>query len=258
MARRGEISLDRLVSDLLPDGYLHRQNIFALKAAPVTDLVPAGILRTVTPRMLLTHSAGFPNWSSSGPLTPGFAPGLRWQYSGEGYVLLQRILETLTGHPLQHLAERELFEPMGLTSTAFKLTAEIQQRLVAGSPRQLRFPYEIASSSLYTSANDYVRFLAGVLGDEELLSLITRDPVKLPVPSLAWGVGWGIEMRERPVSIWHWGSNPGFRALAMASLQSRDAIAVFTNSESGMPLAKAIVRAAMPGDHPGLDLDLVR
>lgn len=147
-----------------------------------------------------------------------FAPAARWQYSGKGYALLQRMLEVVTECPLQQLAEQELFAPIGLTDTALKLTPVIQPNLVAGAPRQLRFPYEIAPSSLYTSANDYARFMAAVLGDEQLLALIMRDPVKLPAPRLSWGLGWGIEERGRSASIWHWGSNPGFRSLAMAGL----------------------------------------
>jgi CubicO group peptidase (beta-lactamase class C family) len=155
---------------------------------------------------------------------------------------------------------------MGLTSTAFRLTDSISPRLVPGSPRQLRFPYEIAASSLYTSASDYARFIAAILNDETMLSLIVRDPVVLPRSSglgarstgLAWGLGWGIEWRDGPVSIWHWGSNPGFRSLALADLRSRDAVVVLTSSEKGMPLAKTLVSAAIPGEHPALDLDLVR
>lgn len=258
LARRGKLSLDSPLSEIFPNGYLHRQNIFALKAAPIVDTVPVDVLRAVTPRALLSHSAGFPNWASTGGLTRSFAPAARWQYSGEGYVLLQRMLEAMTEHPLQQLAEQELFTPIGLTDTAFKLTPAIQPNLVAGAPRQLRFPYEIAPSSLYTSANDYARFMAAVLGDEQLLALIMRDPVKLPATRLSWGLGWGIEEGGRSASIWHWGSNPGFRSLAMADLQSRDAVVVLTSSEAGMPLAKAILNSVLPGDHPGLALDLVR
>ncbi|MCP3382240.1 beta-lactamase family protein [Bradyrhizobium sp. CCGUVB4N] len=258
LARRGELSLDHPLSEIFPDGYQHRQNLFALKAAPIVDTVAVDVLRTVTPRLLLSHGAGFPNWASDGPLTQTSAPGTCWQYSGEGYVLLQRMLETLTGRPLQQLAEQELFAPIGLTNTAFKLTPAIQTQLVAGSPRQLRFPYEIAASSLYTTANDYARFMAAVLNDEQLLSSITRDPRKLSAPHLSWGLGWGLEEKNHPVAIWHWGSNPGFRALAMANLQSRDAIVVLTSSDAGMPLAKTILGSVMPGDHPALALDLVR
>jgi hypothetical protein len=92
------------------------------------------------------------------------------------------------------------------------------------------------------------------------------DPVALPSSwgsffqstSLAWGLGWGVEVREKPTSIWHWGSNPGFRSLVLADLHSRDAIVVLTASENGMEAAKMLVKTAIPDEHPGLDMDLVR
>ena len=44
----------------------------------------------------------------------------------------------------------------------------------------------------------------------------------------------------------------------MADLRSRDAIVVLTSADDGMPMAKALVNAAIPGEHPGLEFELVR
>ncbi len=265
MVQAGDLQLDRTVDEVLPGGYLHRQNIFALKATPVVDRVPVDVLRRITPRMLLMHTAGLPNWSPSGPLVLQHEPGSRWQYSGESFVLLQHLMETVSGLALQQLAEQRLFQPLGLAGTAFRITDAIKPHLISGTPRQLRFPYEIAASSLYTTAEDYAKFLAHVLEDEELVSLITEKPVTLPSPwwdlfgsgHLAWGLGWGLEVGETPVSLWHWGSNPGFRSLVMADPVSRHAVVVFTSSEEGMAVAKQLVRAEMPAEHPGLDFAMV-
>jgi len=263
---RKQLDLDTPVSKYLPHGYTHRQNLFALNAAPRTDVVPVEILQAVTPRHLLTHTAGFPNWANSGPLSLEFSPGSRWQYSGEGYVLLQTVLETITGKPLEQLAEDTVFGPLRMVNSSFKLNGRIDARLVSGSPRQLRFPSEIASSSLYTTAADYALFLAAVLNDQSLLASTLDRPVELPrswrsliqSTQLFWGLGWGLEVRDRPVSIWHWGSNPGFRALVLADLASRNGVVVLTASQTGMSAAKAIVGATIPGSHPALDLDAVQ
>ena len=57
--------------------------------------------RTVTARHILSHSSGFPNWRSgvaSKPapeLVPAFSPGTRFQYSGEAFFYLQRVLERI-------------------------------------------------------------------------------------------------------------------------------------------------------------------
>jgi CubicO group peptidase (beta-lactamase class C family) len=53
----------------------------------------------VTARHVLTHSTGLPNWRSQDnqKLTPVFEPGSRFQYSGEGFFHLQRVVEHITG-----------------------------------------------------------------------------------------------------------------------------------------------------------------
>ncbi|MDL5032579.1 serine hydrolase domain-containing protein [Pelomonas sp. APW6] len=262
--QRGELDLDRPLSEMLPQGYPHRQNLFALRQAPVVDHVPVEVLRTMSVRHLLSHTAGLPHWADRGPLRLEGRPGERWRYSGEGYVLLQHLLQTLSGLPLQALAARELFEPLGLRRAAFRLTDALAPALVSGHAaqgqvRQLRFPYEIAASSLYVSAPDYARFMASLLADRALLALITSASVPVPqVPDLRWGLGWALERTAGREAIWHWGSNPGFRALAMADLGSRDAAVVLTASEDGMPQAKALVREHVPGRHPALDFSLVQ
>jgi CubicO group peptidase (beta-lactamase class C family) len=261
---RGVLGLDKPLSELLPNGYVHRQNLFALREPPIVNEFPRAILQRLTARNLLSHTSGLPNWSSKGPLQLGFEPGSRWQYSGEGYVLLQHVLHALTGLPLQELASVELFEPLGLRHTALKLTDRIAQSLVSGrstsgAVRQLQFPYEIAASSLYTTAEDYAMFMSSVLSDERMLSLATQNPVPVPKTSnVFWGLGWGIEHTAESKYIWHWGNNPGFRALAMADLRTRNAVVALAASEDGMPLAKSRVRAVLPGPHPGLDLGFVQ
>lgn len=261
---RGLLDLDQPISELLPHGYFHRQNLFALRESPIVDEVPRQILQKLTVRALLSHTSGLPNWSFKGPLQLNFEPGTQWQYSGEGFVLLQHVLHTLTGKPLQELTSAELFEPLGLKCFAFKITDQIAHSLVpgrsaSGAIRQLRFPFEIASSSLYTTARDYALFMSSLLADERLLSLVTHAPVPVPkAPNVFWGLGWGIERVSEQSYIWHWGNNPGFRALAMADLGTKDAVVALVATENGMPLAKSFVRKTLPGPHPGLELSLVQ
>ncbi len=64
--------------------------------------------------MVLSHTAGFPNWrpggeEREGPLPLLFGPGSRFGYSGEGVFYLQRVVEPITGQPLDLLARAALF-----------------------------------------------------------------------------------------------------------------------------------------------------
>jgi len=89
--------------------------------------------RNVTIRMLLAHSSGLPAYEKlfqfarnreellravlACPLTA--APGTRAEYSDIGFILLGEILGRQAGVPLDVLAQREVFVPLGMTRTAF-------------------------------------------------------------------------------------------------------------------------------------------
>jgi CubicO group peptidase (beta-lactamase class C family) len=87
------------------------------------DDLPNPAARAVTARHVLSHSSGFPNWrfAESGKplpdLVPAFTPGSRYQYSGEGYFYLQRVLEQITGSGFGQILHDLVFQPLGMTSS---------------------------------------------------------------------------------------------------------------------------------------------
>jgi CubicO group peptidase (beta-lactamase class C family) len=84
LADQGKLDLETPLSQYLP-GYLENDDR----------------INRITARHVLTHRTGFPNWRSGGkPLTIQFTPGERFSYSGEGFVYLQRVVEKITGQPL--------------------------------------------------------------------------------------------------------------------------------------------------------------
>jgi CubicO group peptidase (beta-lactamase class C family) len=86
----------------------------------------------VTPKHLLSHSSGLPNWRSGPDLTTDFEAGTRFQYSGEGYYLLAQTLEAVTGVGFEALMQRDVFAPLGMTSSTFLWRDDAGARLVAG------------------------------------------------------------------------------------------------------------------------------
>ena len=54
-----------------------------------------------------------------------FAPGTNWGYSHTNYVILGRVLEKISGMPLDEAIRKNIFEPLGLSQTAASTTAEI-------------------------------------------------------------------------------------------------------------------------------------
>jgi CubicO group peptidase (beta-lactamase class C family) len=81
----------------------------------------------LTPRMVLSHTTGLPNWSakSSSDEWPTSVIKFKYpadscfSYSGEGFAYLQRAIEAIRGTSLDVIAREEVFVPLRMNSTSF-------------------------------------------------------------------------------------------------------------------------------------------
>ena len=242
LVAQGKMQLDVPVLNYLPQGYRHQFN--PAQAQP-SELVIDPRLQAITVRMVLNHTSGLPNWAF-GPLRFQSAPGAKWNYSGEGYVLLQRAVEAVTGQALDQFMTAQVFKPLAMHQSNYVWSKRIAQNLIPGTkangnPRTtMHHEHPNAAYTLYTSAADYARFMVKVLNEGDVLSQITATPVPTE-PSLGvhWGLGWGLGLEGGDSYLWHWGNNTGYRAFAMASLQTGDGFVMLTNSENGLKLAQS-------------------
>ncbi|MGH9669496.1 MAG: serine hydrolase domain-containing protein [Terriglobales bacterium] len=92
----------------------------------------------VTLRMLLAHSSGLPGYlrlyqsaegreavlaaACSAPLEAD--PGTRAEYSDIGFIVLGEVLARLADEPLDRFCQREVFGPLGMSTTGFRPPAE--------------------------------------------------------------------------------------------------------------------------------------
>ena len=88
-------------------------------------------LERITARHVLTHSTGLPNWSSE-PLVTSSAPGSAYTYSGEAFVWLQLVVETIMGMGLGSVMQARLFGPAGMAHSTFGWDKTIAQSAVFG------------------------------------------------------------------------------------------------------------------------------
>ncbi|MEH0167598.1 serine hydrolase domain-containing protein [Roseateles microcysteis] len=251
LVRSGQLQLDRPIVEILPRPF---------------ETVQAGQER-ITPRMLLSHQSGLPNWRAGGddaPLLLQAVPGERFIYSGEGYYLLQQLVEKVTGLPLQALAERELFKPLGMDSSTFVWRPTLDARRAWGHddaglalPRQ---DYARANSAytLYSSLDDYGRFLAAMLkpdfGSAMLVPQVKagdREPLVRPEPArgreVNWGLGWVLDEAAQGRIAYHSGSNStGYRSYCQFSVQRGSALLMLSNGLGGGKLWRRL--AATLGD----------
>lgn len=150
LVERGLVHLDASLSDFIPEF----AECFALKkdAQSIDDVVRVGC---PTLHQLLTHTSGLTYDFNAGILPthyksnginfdPGsgglqqmvqkvakqplvFAPGARWEYS-IGMDVVGAVIEIITGNPLDQVLRDTIFEPLGMTDTAFALTDDKKGR----------------------------------------------------------------------------------------------------------------------------------
>ena len=132
LAQQGRINLDAPLMRYLPKGYDHVQNPGDNTHSPLIDAVTVPELQSVTARMVLNHTSGLPNWSR-GPLTFDFQPGTRWQYSGEAYVLLQSVVEAITGTRLDVFMREQVFAPLRMEHSDYVWSQRLEAEYVPGT-----------------------------------------------------------------------------------------------------------------------------
>ncbi|MEO0530969.1 MAG: serine hydrolase domain-containing protein [Planctomycetota bacterium] len=105
--------------------------------------------KAITLRLLLTHYAGYvpdnpladyqqgPDeaWRRLFRLRPTKPPGTTFQYSDVNFELLGKVVERVSGEPLDEFARDELYAPLGMTRTTFNPGPELTGIAAATEPR---------------------------------------------------------------------------------------------------------------------------
>ncbi|AKM06621.1 serine hydrolase [Pelagerythrobacter marensis] len=212
----------------------------------------------VTPRMVLSHTSGLPNWRYLDPdadSTLRFVsePGTAYRYSGEGFEWLRQAIERKTGRSFESLAQEHVFQPAGMRDSSFMSPVGAGARVAtrydaSGAPIATRPSQEAnAGASLMTTAGDYARFLAFVMNGGGLGSRLAGEmfapQVRVDAAS-AFGLGWQVllDLADGSRAIQHTGSDPGIRALALGWPNANEGIVILSNSDNAMPLWELILK----------------
>jgi CubicO group peptidase (beta-lactamase class C family) len=213
----------------------------------------------VTPRELLSHTAGIslPDIPGTEPGEPfprlepkAIAPAGRFSYSGGAYLLLARLLESVTGKRFESYMAETVFEPLGMRESTFEQESPLISHAASGHDLEGRplpfFRYAVpAAAGLFTTAADLARFAAAHF-------CYPIDPLVTPVADTArvdglWAeYGLGYEVERLPggrVLVGHHGMNRGWRSvLAILPAEGR-ALAALANGEGAMPALESVLRA---------------
>jgi CubicO group peptidase (beta-lactamase class C family) len=257
----GRLDLDRPVRAYLPDLQLADPNVAA----------------AVTPRHLLTHTAGWVGdyFSDTGrgddalaryvaemvdleQLTP---PGALYSYSNSGFALLGRLIEVLTGGTFETALKQLVLTPLGL-ERSFLFPEEVMTRRYAvghfgvreGQPRVLQ-PWHLPRSAtpaggLITNVKDQLQYARFQMGDgtglngERVLAQTTLATMRQPLvpstglPERAVGLAWNIGKSN----ISHGGGTYGQSTFLLVCHDHGVALSVLTNAPVGAEVAAQATR----------------
>jgi CubicO group peptidase (beta-lactamase class C family) len=255
----GKFALEDPISKYLPE--FKSPKVLARTASGATYTIPAK--REITIRDLLRHTSGLTyNWNAElgkmyddanvatgileydGTIADSvkrlaaqpllFNPGERWEYSLSVDVL-GRLVEVVSGMPLDEFFRTRIFEPLGMKDTYFYPPQDKVSRLATAygifDDKLTRFPdkpvvdglltYDASypvdgpkklfsgGGGLVSTAEDYARFCQmmldnGMVNGKRLLSpksieLMTHDQLGRIGPEQGFGLGFGIDGVKAPL-----------------------------------------------------------
>jgi CubicO group peptidase (beta-lactamase class C family) len=265
----GRLDLDRPIAEYLPKPLPDYEDYADLAADPRW--------RKFTPRMLLSHTSGMPNFrwlNANEKLDIKFEPGSRYVYSGEGINLMQLVLEEGLRLDVGAEMQRRVFDRFGMTRTSMTWRDDFAGNNASGhdeegksvghnARRNVR-----AAGSMDTTLDDFSRFLAGMargdglsrrarrelVGEQILIAQARQFPSDDPTNAvgdansrigLAYGLGWGRWRSPYGTAWFKEGNGSGATNYAICLERGRRCMLVMTNSARGQRLFCALTTALL-------------
>jgi CubicO group peptidase (beta-lactamase class C family) len=233
----------------------------------------------VTLRGLLSHSAGLTVYgyrgyparqelptlqqildgqppANSEPVRVFQEPGAGQRYSGGGYVVMQQLLEDVTGQRFADLVQALVLDPLGMANSTFEQPlpgARAGRAATAhrgsGDPvagRWHTYP-EGAAAGLWTTPSDLARFVVEILNsyggtsNAVLSTEMTRQMLTSP-PGGWYGLGFYLVETEGRMRFQHPGWNEGYHAFAGGEVSTGQGVAWMSNGENGLLLGLEMLR----------------
>lgn len=221
----------------------------------------------LTLRHLMSHSSGVPNdvmaarkadpkamparleqmdavrRYASGDLA--FAPGSAWDYAHSNWLIVQAVVEHISGRRYSDCVAAWLTEPLGLRDSGIfdgesSAVPGMAVAYAGATPPWVRkvsaIPdYLAMAGGFYSSAPDMLRLMDGVLAGDRILTPASRATLmRVQWPAQRYALGGRTQVEtiagKAREAAWEDGSNGGFRLVARRVLADGVSVIVFNNT----------------------------
>lgn len=201
------------------------------------------------------------------PVRVEAVPGTKFAYSNGGYLVLELLVEDVSGEPFAKFIEQNVLKPIGMNNTTYDdplppqwadraATAYAENGTTATPPAKFYEP-NLAAGGLWTTPTDLAKFLIELQREyagtshrvlNQAMAKLMMSAVSGP-PAMRYGLGIEVRGKTQDTFVEHGGSAL-FQDDMVAYLRgNRDGIVVMTSGGDGGPLTDEVIRSAATAYH---------
>lgn len=222
----------------------------------------------ITIEHLLTHTSGIRDYTSIKDTTQRFrtdvtpqeminffknqpmrfAPGARYEYSNSNYFLLGYIIEKITGKTYEQYLDKNIFKPLGMTSSLYGNDKRILKKRAAGytktekgleNARVISMSHPYAAGAILSTVEDLFKWNQALqsyklVKKETLEKAISRYKL-VNGKEINYGYGFRLGFIQQSPSVWHGGLIDGFMTMAMYLPKEDVYVVVLSNCNNISP-----------------------
>jgi CubicO group peptidase (beta-lactamase class C family) len=185
-------------------------------------------------------------------------PGIKFEYSGGGVMISQQIIEDVTGEPYDVFMQKNILNPLGMSSSFFTQPPDMKHRkyLATGyylNGEEIKGKYHIypeqAAAGLWTTPIDLclsvIETQMSYIGKSS--KVLTPEMTKLRLTQIMQDAALGVFVSDKEGTKYfsHNGGNAGFSCQATACLDDGNGVVIMTNSDNGSILDEIVNSVAV-------------
>jgi len=174
-----------------------------------------------------------------------FPAGTKYRYSNTAFCLLSQIIEQVSGYSYPEFIHEYIFKPLKMDNSAvinpdFKVSERAygynfeNDSFKISDARESLFFSTMGDGGIYTSIDDYLKWIMAIQNRKVLNSKLIKEAQSAHITidstlNLSYGYGWFVAGSGNNKTVYHTGSNGGFRTIIVMVPSKKYSVVIFSN-----------------------------